>query len=119
MNKKILIIIIVVLLVIIGGIIIIQNNNYNAIFNSSYTIPNDYKLKLENNLSDIDGPDTTYYIYNDKVITEEDSYFPLGQFPYTNKKTIILYSNIDTTNINTLNDIPKLENGVILYTEEH
>ena len=35
------------------------------------------------------------YVYNDKIIVEENSYFPIGQYSYTHCKIITIYKGIN------------------------
>ena len=50
--------------------------------------------KIVDNRSYVDGSDKTIYVYNDKIIVEEDDYFPDGQFLYRHCKSIIVYRGI-------------------------
>ena len=111
MKKKIIITISVIILLIILSFII---------WKLTYTIPEYYNLKLENNMSFVDGPDETYYIYDDKIIVETKSYFPDGQNPFglNQNHTIEIFNDENAVNINTLNGIYNLINnkdGKIVY----
>ena len=64
--------------------------------NKSYEIPNDYIKKFDKNTSYVDGPDITYYIYKDKIITDKNSYYPVGSpSGSTHERTITLYDNLN------------------------
>ena len=39
-------------------------------------------------MSYLDGTDEDIYVYNDKIIVEKNSYFPIGQYSYTHCKII-------------------------------
>ena len=104
MKKKIIITISVIMLLIILSFIILK---------LTYTIPEDYNLILTNNMSHVDGPDKTYYIYDDKIIVETKSYFPSGQYPFgiTQNHTIEIFNDENAVNINTLNGVYNLINN--------
>ena len=46
-------------------------------------------------MSYLDGTDEDIYVYNDKIIVEENSYFPIGQYSYTHCKIITIYKGIN------------------------
>lgn len=87
MKRRKIIIIVIILLVSCLLIVFINNN-------SKYLIPNNYIDKIVDNRSYVDGSDKTIYVYNDKIIVEEDDYFPDGQFLYRHCKSIIVYRGI-------------------------
>ena len=91
MKRRKIIIIIVILLVSCLLIVFINNN-------SKYLIPDNYIDKIVDNRSYVDGPDKTIYVYNDKIIVEEDDYFPDGQFLYRHCKSITVYKGISDPN---------------------
>ena len=83
-----------------------------------FKIPENYNLKFENNKSYIDGPDKTFYIYNNKIIVEEKSYFPDGYTKGTKNRNITVYKNIDTKNIKVIDDVYNLiknKEGIKVY----
>jgi len=102
MKKKIIILAVIVIIGICGFAI------YKITAVKNFTIPENYKLKLQDNKSYVDGPNITYYIYDNKIITENISYFPLGHPKGTKCHTIIVYNNVITNNIKEINDIYKL-----------
>ena len=101
MNKKSIIIMIVIFLIIFIGFLIYKNRKY--------VIPDDYVRKIENYMSYLDGSDEDIYVYNDKIIVEENSYYPYGQHLYTHCRTITSYKGI--------NDPEKIKekNGKIVF----
>ena len=83
-----------------------------------FKIPENYNLKLQDNKSYLDGADKLYYIYDNKIIVETKSYFPSGNPKGTKHQSIVIYNNVTTENIKTINDINNLlknENGEIAY----
>lgn len=101
------------IIIIIGiiSIAILCFVTYKLVVPKNFTIPQDYNLKLEKNESYIDGSDTIYYIYDNKIIAEIISYYPFGHSKGSKQHTIIIYKNINTSNINTINDIQNLIDG--------
>lgn len=101
MNKKSTIIMIVIFLIIFIGVLIYKNRKY--------VIPDDYVRKIENHMSYLEGSDEDIYVYNDKIIVEENSYYPYGQHLYTHCRTITIYKGI--------NDPEKIKekNGKIVF----
>ena len=87
MKKKSIIIMIVILLVIFIGLIIYKNRKY--------VIPDDYVRKIENHMSYLDGSNEDIYVYNDKIIVVENSYYPDGQYSYNFCRTITIYKGIN------------------------
>lgn len=102
MRKKSIIIMIIILLI-IGVLIILTHKN------SKYIIPDNYIKKIEKHMSYLDGTDEDIYVYNDKIIVEENSYYPYGQHLYTHCRTITIYKGI--------NDPEKIKekNGKIVF----
>ena len=88
MRKKSIIIMIIILLI-IGVLIILTHKN------SKYIIPDNYIKKIEKHMSYLDGTDEDIYVYNDKIIVEKNSYFPIGQYSYTHCKIITIYKGIN------------------------
>lgn len=69
MKKKSIIIVIIILLV-IGVLSILIHKN------SKYIIPDNYIKKIEKHMSYLDGPDEDIYVYDDKIVVEENLYYP-------------------------------------------
>ena len=88
MRKKSIIIMIIILLI-MGVLIILIHKN------SKYIIPDNYIKKIEKHKSYLDGTDEDIYVYNYKIIVEENSYFPIGQYSYTHCKIITIYKGIN------------------------
>lgn len=90
-NKKFFIVIVGVIAVILVGVLgfFILNRN------SSFTIPDGYLHKFTSHLSHLDGPDTDYYVYADKVIVEENASYPSGHST-THERKITLYDELTT-----------------------
>ena len=113
MKKKKVILIIFIIIVILGIII------YKFLTPKNFTIPQDYNLKLTSNMSYVDEADTTYYIYDNKIIAESIIYYPVGH-KYSKTHTITMYNNIKTENIKNVDDVCNLlvkENGKKVYEE--
>lgn len=110
-NKKILIIILILVIVIVVGVLYMTSKE------KEYVIPEGYRVTLQYNMSHFDGPDITYYIYENKVIAESKFIFPVGA-PYSGTYTIIEYNNVSTENITTteaLREILKNVEGKEVY----
>ena len=88
MKKKSIIIVIIILLV-IGVLSILIHKN------SKYIIPDNYIKKIEKNMSYLYGPDEDIYVYDDKIVVEENLYYPDGQYSYRHCKTITIYKGIN------------------------
>ena len=102
----------IIILVIIGlgiGVYVFINSNNSL-------IPDNYNLKLIDDYKMVDGPSTTYYIYDNKIIVEKITYYPLGS-PYHKTRTIELFEKVNTSTIKNVQNIPNLENGKILLNE--
>ena len=110
MKKKVIVILIIIGLG-VGGCIFLNSKK-----SSDILIPDNYNLTIKNDLSYVDGPDTTYYIYNNKIIVEKVSSYPLG-YKYSGEREITLFENIDTMGVNSLYNLPKLDNGKVLLKE--
>ena len=107
--------IIAVVLVVIAGVFFLNRN-------SDYTIPDGYLHKFTSYLSNVDGPDTDYYVYSDKIIVEENLYYPSGHpSNTTHTRKITLYENL-TPEVNSLEDvltaIKDQQGKVVLDTKE-
>lgn len=121
-NKKVLIIVGVIILVISILIYIFiitstnDKNDQNNVVKSNFTIPSDYLKKIENHMSYVDGPDIDYYIYNDKIIIDRNSFYPLGQYSYNHEHTITVYENleINENNINNYKELIQDKKGKVV-----
>ena len=102
-SKKILIIILAIILVIAVVIGLVYMNSINK----EYVIPEGYTKTLQFNMSHVDGPDITYYVYEDKVIAESILVVPVGA-PYPGNHIITEYNNISTKNVTTVEDVREL-----------
>ena len=109
--KKIVIIILIIIGLGIGGYIFLNSKKRSEVL-----IPDNYNLTIKNDLSYVDGPNTTYYIYDNKIIVEKINSYPLG-FKYSVEREITLFENIDTTGADSLYNLPKLDNGKVLLKE--
>lgn len=115
-HKKTLVIIGIIVLILFAVVSLLTVSYHNAHF----TIPDNYLQKFENHMSYVDGPDVDYYIYKDKIIVDEQSYYPLGH-SITHERTITLYDNleINETNLkNYLTIIKDRKGKVVLHIQE-
>ena len=76
-----------------------------------FEIPKNYNLKLEDNKSYLDGPDTAYYIYDNKIIVETKFYYPVGHPKGTTQHTITVYNDVNTNNVQEINDVYNIINS--------
>ena len=68
--KKKSIIIVIIILLVIGVLSILIHKN------SKYIIPDNYIKKIEKHMSYLDGPDEDIYVYDDKIVVEENGLEP-------------------------------------------
>ena len=90
--------------------------------NSTEIIPNDYKIKFTDDKSSVDGPKKVYYVYNDKIIEEKTSYYPVGHPSGTYSYTVTEYKNIKTDEIEDISDVYDAirdEKGNIILEKSH
>lgn len=73
--------------------------------NSTEIIPNDYKIMFTDDKSSVDGPKKVYYVYNDKIIEEKTSYYPVGHPSGTSSYKVTEYNNVKTKKIEDLSDV--------------
>lgn len=105
MKKKLIILLIILLIAIIGVLI------WKITTSKNFSIPEDYNLKLQENNSNIDGEDIIYYVYNNKIIIEKISYYPLGHPKGTMHRVVTIYEDVITSDIKEINDIRSLINN--------
>lgn len=87
----------------------------------SFTIPENYIMKFEDNMAIVDGPDINFYLYQDKIIVESKSIYPVGT-PHNSDYTVTIYENLgDISNITNLTEVRNLiqnKNGKVVIKQE-
>ena len=81
----------------------------------NFTIPDDYIRKDEDYNSYMDGSDSDYYIYDNKVIVDTVSYFPDGLYSYTKERTVTLYNNLNENEIKNYKNTIYTKQGKVLF----
>ena len=85
----------IVLLIIIGLIISVELKKDN---------PRSFLDKVSSNQIYVDGADTTYYVYTDKIIVESIMYYPVGMpDSITYERTITSYNNLNISSCENCN----------------
>lgn len=82
---------------------------------SYFKIPENYISKDEAHYSYIDGSDIDYYVYKDKIIVDEMSYFPADKYSYTSERTVTIYKNLNENEIKNYKNTIKNRKGKIIF----
>ena len=81
----------------------------------NFTIPDNYIRKDEDYNSYMDGSDSDYYIYDNKVIVDTVSYFPDGLYSYTKERTVTLYNHLNENEIKNYKNTIYNKKGKVLF----
>ena len=81
----------------------------------NFTIPDNYIRKDEDYNSYMDGSDSDYYIYDNKVIVDTVSYFPDGLYSYTKERTVTLYNHLNENEIENYKNTIYNKKGKVLF----
>lgn len=111
LDKKKLILIIPISIIIICGILV----GIKYYLKINFKIPDDYIRKDEDYNSYMDGSDSDYYIYDNKIIVDTVSYFPAGIYSYTKERTVILYNHLNEKEIKNYKNTIENKNGKVLF----
>ena len=102
--KKLIVGIIIVLIIGVAVLVFLKTSN-------SFEISQDYIRKIESHYSYVDGPDIDYYIYDNKIVKETNSYYPVGS-KYNHTREIVVYEGIENAkDIGTLSQVQNVLNG--------